>query len=236
MSFVEDLNAQADRSLLSIFDEAAVEAFYSFLVEMNPVGGFFSKGDSARIADRHLYESLAYVKRIMSLPGVSRETKILDVGTGPGLPGYLFACLKEPPYVTLMDSSRRRLSFVEEFHRNRAQEGLRGRVRFQYARAEESRGSYDIITARALIPFPYNAILLRHLLKGRMALATGPSVRSPESEKLLRQYGLMVEESCPLTELDFIGERHLILLRKADPKAALPPVPWKTIQAMRKGT
>lgn len=236
MSFLEDLNPAADRTILELFDAQAIESFYSFLREKNDIGGFFSKGDFERIADRHLYESLAYVARIMSLKGVSRETKILDAGSGPGLPGYLFTCLKEPPYVTLLDSSRRRLALLEEFHRSLPPERLqrlKGRVRFQYARAEESKGDYDIVTARALIPFPFNAILLRHLLKGQMALATGPSPVTPESEKLLQQFGLMVEESCPLAELDFIGERHLLLLRKKNRTSTLQPVPWKTIQGLR---
>lgn len=236
MSFYEDLNPAADRTILELFDGQAIESFYSFLREKNEIGGFFSKGDIERIADRHLYESLAYVARIMSLKGVSRETKILDAGSGPGLPGYLFACLDEPPYVTLLDSSRRRLALLEEFHRSLPRERLerlKGRVRFQYARAEESKGEYGIITARALIPFPFNAILLRHLLEGRMALATGTSPVTPESEKLLERFGLMVEESCPLAELDFLGERHMLLIRKKNPLSKLQPVPWKTIQGLR---
>jgi 16S rRNA (guanine527-N7)-methyltransferase len=242
MPFTEDLGPLADRSLLEAFDMTEVDSFYQFLKGRNIIGGFFSAGDAERIADRHLYECLAYVCRIMSRPGVSRETKILDAGSGPGLPGYLFTCLKDPPYVTLLDSSRRRLSFVEEYHRGRSMPGedgahsperiqlLKGHLRFQYARAEESRGDYDIITARALIPFPFNAVLLRHLVKGQIMLAVGPSPVNDEAEKVLQRYGLIVEESCRMTELDFLGERNLLILRKKNRTVALPPVLWKTIK------
>jgi 16S rRNA (guanine527-N7)-methyltransferase len=213
-----------------------VEAYYSFLREKNIIGGFFSKRDSDRIADRHLYESLVYVARIMSLKGVSRETKILDAGSGPGLPGYLFFCLKEPPYVTLMDSSRRRLSLLEEFHHSFSparRTHLKTRLQFCYSRIEEAAGSYDVVTARALIPFPFNAILLRHLVGEWMALAAGPVPVNQETENLLDRFGLSVEECCPLSELNFLGQRHLLLIRKKNRTATLQAVPWKTIQALR---
>ena len=237
LSFRDSLSSAADQSVLTQFDETLTEDFYRFLVENNDKGGFFSKGDADRIADRHLYESLVMVGEIMSLENVSRETKILDVGSGPGLPGYLFACLKNPPYVTLLDSSRRRLSFVEEYHTklNADQKAkLKGRVRFQYQRAEEAKGRYDIVVARALIPFPFNAILVRHLFTDTIALATGPLSVADEDEKLLSNYGLMIDRSCQLTKLEFLGGRHLLFLKR---KAAGPlsPVSWKTIQKLRQG-
>lgn len=202
-----------------------VESYFRFLVERNQEGGFFSAGDTDRIADRHVFESMMYALRIMSLPGVSRETHLLDVGSGPGLPGMLFTCLEIPPYVTLLDSSRRRLSFVEkEF-------GATDRLSFAYARAEEYRGTFDVVMARALIPFPFNALLVRHLTRSRIALLVGSA---PQSDAALQRLGdagleLIAEESCRVPELDFLGERNLLVLRKKRP-GALPPVTWKKIK------
>lgn len=227
MGFLDRLDEirRAESAILDRFSLDRVEAYFRFLEQRNAEGGFFSAGDTDRIADRHVFESMAYVARIMSLPGVSRETRLLDVGSGPGLPGMLFACLSEPPYVTLLDSSRRRLSLVEkEF-------GSSGRLAFAYSRAEEYRGSFDVVTARALIPFPFNALLVRHLTKSRIAFLVGPTPLSNRALARLSEGGLewIAEESCPLPELEFLGERNLLVLRKKRPGALLP-VAWKKIK------
>lgn len=134
-----------------------VQWYYDFLLANRD---FFSKADEQRILSRHLYESLWLAQTLASTAIVSRETRVLDAGSGPGLPGFLVACLKDAPPTTLADSSRRRLGRLEQ-----ARPPVEG-LEFLYARLEEDRRArFDVVTIRALIPFPFCVELVAGVTK-----------------------------------------------------------------------
>lgn len=209
----------------SRFDWEAVAAFSAFLEEFNERGGFFSKGDAERILERHLYECLVFVDYVARRAPVSRETEVCDAGSGPGLPGYLFSCLHNAPRLTLTDSSRRRLGLVEVFHGKRAGAP---RIEFAYERLEESRKQFDVITLRALIPFPFSVEIITRLQKigGQAFLSLG----QPPEPGDLTYLGYVSRETYIPAELAALGARsflHLVKTRKQD---SLYPRPWKIIQ------
>ncbi len=76
---------------------------------------------------------------------------VVDVGSGAGLPGIPLAILRPDLRVTLLESLLRRANFlelaVEEL-------GLGERVSVVRARAEEHRGTFDVVTCRAVAPLP----------------------------------------------------------------------------------
>ncbi len=237
--------------LFDEFDADAVAAFYDFLERDNEAGGFFSKNDSQRIFERHLFESLLfarYVAReyyVASGKLVSRETRILDVGSGPGLPGYLFACRRPSPRVTLLDSSRRRLGRLEEWLNTAATDGGDGTahvasddVAFVYERSEEhqtgrGRNAYDLVVARALIPFPAAVELLCRLprIGGVMALWCGENdPRGPRLEDYLAELGYVSRETLDIPELTFLGHRRIMLLVRERETQKPYPRDWKKIK------
>lgn len=205
------------------FDWNAVGEFYSFLQDQNERGGFFSRGDADKILERHVYECLIFVDYVASASPVSRETTLCDAGTGPGLPGYLFACLHESPRLTLVDSSRRRLGLLEQYH---AQTG-RPSIDFGYVRLEELRATFDVITLRALIPFPQSLELVTSLQRvgGRVFLSLG---RSPGP--VPQELGYVSRETYTPPELSFLGARTFLHVEKIKKQNSLYPRPWKTIQ------
>ena len=158
---------EIDSKLLpSGFDTTKVEWFLRFLAENNERGGFFSKGDSDRIWTRHVLESARFVAEVQNYVSVSRETTVLDAGSGPGLPGFLFTCLQRPPRLTLNDSSKRRLGLLEQAvaeYDSRSEANDFPNVEFHYGRLEEMKGRFGVITSRALIPFPSVLRLICHL-------------------------------------------------------------------------
>lgn len=98
--------------------------------------------------DRHIAESLAFARM---LPG---DQRLLDVGSGGGLPGVVIAAARPDLDVTLLDSSGKKVAFLREVGRQLA-------IPFQilHGRAEEiaaARGaaSFDVVTARAVAPLP----------------------------------------------------------------------------------
>lgn len=207
-------------SMPASFDLDSVAAYLGFLTENDEAGGFFSKGDSEKILERHVFESAIFVDYVVSRTHVSRETTVCDAGTGPGLPGFLFACLHEPPALTLLDSSRRRLHLLEQWAPHRAN--------YAYARVEEFRGKFDIVTARALAPYPHIVELLTSLQKpgGRLVLSLG---KEPPPASL-GHLGYVSRETYHPSALSFLGERTFLLLEKTTNQDSRYPRPWKIIQ------
>ncbi|MBL8021537.1 MAG: class I SAM-dependent methyltransferase [Leptospirales bacterium] len=226
--------------LLNSLDWEKVDRFASFLEEKNEPGGFFSQNDAARILERHIYENLIFVDYVSSRLKVSRETKLADAGSGPGLPGYLFHCLKDPPAVTLIDSSKRRLSFLEAWA-NDSRAAIESsnepgkvnantaRLNFRYERLEEMKASYDIITIRALIPFPFCIEIVAALqpVGGHLFLAT---TEPPPKFKGLQAFGYVSRETYVPSELTFLGARSILHLEKIAKQDSRYPRSWKIIQ------
>ena len=78
---------------------------------------------------------------------------IIDVGSGAGLPGIVWALVRPDLQVTLVDSMRRRTNFLTETVELL---GLADRVAVVRARAEDLKGelSAQIVTARAVATLP----------------------------------------------------------------------------------
>ena len=232
---IEGAGLKLPAEMKEYFDEERLGAYYKFLKEKNELGGFFSKNDSERILERHLYESLIFAHSVKSWlkkqgKDVSRETKIADAGSGPGLPGFLFACLKNSPALTLIDSSRRRLGILGDWVR---ESNLFGVVNFLFGRLEETRGTFDLISMRALIPFPFNLELVSGLLQpgGYVALAAGQNLPFDQATKsYLGELGFVSRETlCPI-EIQFLGSRFIYLLLRERPAVKGYPRNWKQIK------
>lgn len=96
--------------------------------------------------DRHIQEAVALAHR---LPGPGR---LLDVGSGGGLPGLVIAIERPDLRVVLLDSSRKKTQFLEE-----TVEQLDLGVKVVRGRAEDLRTGplarqFDLVTARAVAP------------------------------------------------------------------------------------
>lgn len=222
---------------LDDFDGGCLEWYYSFLCQENTVGGFFSAGDAHRILERHFFEALVFARESLrcfaGITGhnVSRETRILDAGTGPGLPGFLFHAHQSRPDVTLLDSSRRRLGLLEA-HLKKSERSMQF-PRFCYERLEEHNGIYDLIIMRALIPFPACMELICQLQNpgGMVSLSLGvPPLETPAMREYLAALGYVSRETIQPPDLEFLGKRSFKILLKASAPRKPYPRNWKRIK------
>jgi len=124
--------------------------------------GVIGPRETARLWERHLL-NCAVVADL-----VPTDARLLDVGSGAGLPGIPLALARPDLRVTLLDSMLRRTTYLTEVIR---EIGLSG-VDVVRVRAESHRARYDVVTARAVAALPTLGVWTSHLVgKGGVLLA-----------------------------------------------------------------
>jgi 16S rRNA (guanine527-N7)-methyltransferase len=93
---------------------------------------------------RHIDDALS------GLPYVGSPATLVDLGSGPGVPGLVLAAALPDCAVTCVEAVRRKAEWIE---RAAARCGLEN-VTVAWARAEEATGRFDVVTARALAALP----------------------------------------------------------------------------------
>ncbi len=152
---------------------------------------------------RQLLDSLSI------LPLVQGE-RVLDVGSGAGLPGLPLAMARPQWQVTLLDSNAKKVRFLRQV---KLELGLEN-VEVAQARAETYHpgASFETITSRAFAPLAQMVAVTRHLLApgGRWLAMKG---RVPEDE-LNELPPELVAEVVPLRVPGEKGQRHAVIVSR----------------------
>ena len=187
-------------------------AYLALLARWNQTYNLTAVRDPLDMVGKHLLDSLAMHPFVDAL--AARGGTLADLGTGPGLPGIPLAIVKPGLKVTLVESNGKKARFLREAVR---QLGLKD-VRVAEARIEavDEPGAFDAITARALATLPLIVELGGHLLKPEGALLAMKGVY-PADEIAALPAGWTAEASHPLRVPGMEGERHLIVVRRAQP-------------------
>lgn len=143
----------------------ALEQFAGMMLERNRVMNLTAITEPKDVAALHLLDSLA----LLPLAALENE-RLVDVGCGAGFPGVPLAIAGAGLEVTLLDSQRKRVDFLEEA---REALGLENAV-CVHGRAEEFAGEqreqFDAAVSRAVAALPVLCELCLPLVKvgGRM--------------------------------------------------------------------
>lgn len=175
--------------------------FLGLLRKWNRVYNLTSITDPAEMVPLHLLDSLAVLPYL-------RGGRILDVGTGAGLPGIPLALLSPGKQFTLLDSNAKKTRFVQQAA---IELGLRN-VRVEHARIEHYRPQegFDTVLARAFGGLAAIVSETSRLLNpGGVILAQKGKLPDGELEALEN----LKVEAFPLSIPGVAAARHLIAIQ-----------------------
>ena len=193
---------------LSDEQSARLVAFANLLVKWNRVHNLTALDKPQDVVSHHLLDSLAIVPELERTAD-GRGLRILDVGSGGGLPGVPVAIALPATHVTLIDRVQKKTAFLQQVG---VEVGL-ANVEVIHARVEEYRARpFDVITSRAFAALEEMVRLTSHLLAPRGCWAAMKGIYPteeisalPSTVELVRAVKLHV----PLLG----AERHLLVLR-----------------------
>ncbi len=139
------------KSLGIAFTDRQIEQFllyYEMLIEKNKVMNLTGIVELSEVMQKHFIDSLTICQSI----SLEKVEKLLDIGTGAGFPGIPLKIMFPHIQITLLDSLKKRLDFLEEVIEALHLTGiavLHGRAE-DYAREKEHREAYDLCVSRAV--------------------------------------------------------------------------------------
>ena len=137
---------------LSARQIAQFQQLEQLLLDWNQRMNLTSITDPSEIVVKHFLDSLTLTRVVFHFDGL----RLIDVGTGAGFPGLALAIAFPALDVTLLDSTAKKLRFIDFVVTELQLEN----VQTLHARAEDAgqdkqhRASYDIVVARAVARLP----------------------------------------------------------------------------------
>ncbi len=159
-----------------------LQRFLQLLAKWNRVYNLTAITDPQRMVTHHIYDSLSV------LPWLPRQGRLLDVGTGAGLPGIPLAIMLPDTQWVLLDSNGKKTRFVQQAI---AELGLKGvevvRARVQDYHAE---AFFDVVLSRAYAPLQDFIASVDHLWLPGTRLMTLKAEPEADALRALREQGL----------------------------------------------
>jgi 16S rRNA (guanine527-N7)-methyltransferase len=206
-----ELGTELDDARIGLLDR-----FASLLVETNRTLNLTRITEPAEIVTGHYLDSLTCLAAF----DIPQGARVIDVGTGAGFPGIPIKIARPDLDVTLLDSSAKKLKFIES-----AAAEISVEVNVVHARAEDAgrnaahREAYDVAVTRALADMKTLAELCLPLVRvGGVLIAqksedTGDEIDA--ARPIIGQLGGRIDEiariAIPGTEIT----RRLVVVSKA---------------------
>lgn len=140
--------------------------YMALLQKWNRVYNLTAVRDPAQMLRQHLLDSLAAVRplqRMLRQRGAPAQPRLLDVGSGGGLPGVVLAITCPELRVTCVDAVAKKAAFIRQAA---VELGLRNLTSL-HARVETIAGGFDVVCSRAFAALPDFVRWTLHLVADR---------------------------------------------------------------------
>ena len=184
---------------------ATLECYLDLLEKWNRVYNLTAIRERSRMVTHHLLDSLAVLPHV-------RGPRVLDVGSGAGLPGIPLAVAGPALHVTLLESNHKKSAFLTQA----VAELQLANVQVVMERVEswQPEARFDTIVSRAFAELGEFASLAGRLLAPQGVLAAMKGVHPFEEIERLPQ-GYRVQQVVRLRVPGLDAERHLVLMGAA---------------------
>ena len=199
-----ELGAQAMGQEISPRGAQRISAYIHLLAKWNRTYNLTAVRNLEDMRVRHVLDALAV------RPWVKSAGRLVDVGSGPGIPGIILALADESLDVTLIDSNLKMTRFAEAAVRELAIEN----VTVQRTRVEEVPvSSFDQAISRAFASTADFLRLTQHLVRpgGEWLAMKG---RLDELEQQAVPAGFVCRETIALTIPALNAARHLLIYQR----------------------
>lgn len=190
---------------LSSAQIAQLDGYLDLLEKWNRVYNLTAIRERAQMVTHHVLDSLAVLPHL-------RGPRVLDVGSGGGLPGIPVAIARPDLDVTLLDANHKKSAFL-----NQAAAELRlanVHVAAQRVESWDTAQRFDTIVSRAFADLGEFATVAGRLLGEGGCLAAMKGVHPFEEIERLPQ-GYVVREVIRLQVPGLDAERHLVMIGRA---------------------
>jgi 16S rRNA (guanine527-N7)-methyltransferase len=185
-------------------------AYLALLLQWNRAYNLTAIREPEDMLSKHLLDSLVIHPHV--------HGSVVDIGTGPGLPGIPLALALPELRVSLVETAGKKARFLREAVRHL---DLSARVRVHDARAQDvdELAQHDCLAARAFGTLEQILAAGGHLLKpgGRLLAMKG---RDPSEEIAALPHGYRHLATHPLAVPGLDAERHLVVVEKFEAKAS----------------
>lgn len=123
--------------------------YLELIAKWNKVYNLTAVRDPEEMLVQHLFDSLAAVGPLRRQTG-GRPARLLDVGSGAGLPGVVFAICCPEVQVDCVDTVGKKAAFIQQAAAQLQLANLRG----VHDRVENLKGPYDVVSSRAFASLP----------------------------------------------------------------------------------
>jgi len=189
--------------------------YYELLIEWNKKINLTAITEKNQVYLKHFYDSLTLNKII----DLKKENSICDIGTGAGFPGIVLKIVFPNLKVTLVDSLKKRIDFLNLIIKELELENIIA----IHTRSEEfaltNREKFDFVTARAVAPLN---ILLEYSIpmvkKNKYFIAMKGNIEKEEKtfDNSMKILNTIIEKKEEFTLPNELSKRTLIKFKKLE--------------------
>lgn len=192
------------------------ERYYNEMTYWNQKVNLISRKDEENFLEKHILHSLTLLKYYE----IPHKARMLDVGTGGGLPGIPLTIARPDVYTTLIDSIGKKMKITEMFAKHtgiKSMKTVTGRVE-ELIRNRQYAHSFDLVVSRGVAKISEIAQWVYRLMKpeGVIALFKGGDL----SEEIETAKQLFNNMDVMVIDIDILGapwfkedEKKLVICR-----------------------
>jgi 16S rRNA (guanine527-N7)-methyltransferase len=191
---------------LNATQRAALTAYLALLAKWNKTYNLTAIREPQRMVTHHLLDALAVVPHLPATPGL----RILDVGSGGGVPGIPLAIARPDAHVVMIDSNHKKAAFLVQA----AIELKLPNIESHAVRVEDFASTlpFDVVISRAFSELgAFASVAARHLAPQGQIFAMKGAHPDEELASLPPRFTVLAKPSLAVPGLD--AARHIVIMQ-----------------------